>query len=535
MAIQDLEKYNPGDMLKEADLGSYISSMGLGVAEAQKALDDNSMAQLVELSQPVAALKGKSLIQLGLLPAFYHFRKATLTASVSMSLKVSESLSIGGSLSVKSEGNIDKTVTKTSTKRHVLAHTIKINNSIEVTSTASSSDNAIERISGYTQHLISGETVISNRAELAAGAAFSSNQLVGWSSEGAMFAVPPAGQGWQVWKFTGGILATDNFPVKSTTGWSGQAKSDASSAAAWLEGKALTEGLWAFAFPGKFKVEFDFARSVIKKSEEAKLRVIANLIANSNLAGVKLIGRTDKVGNEAANLVLGADRASAIKASLIAFGAPSTAFVVSSDGEANAQIAENANDNTRAPDRHVEIDILSSDWLVLISGLSVLGSATAIQMATYERIAQGSYPSDGKKAPGDESVTNAELLAAQFDGHTQYEASYAADSEIVYLSNKENLDVDVYDIEIWDANNSKLAINSISSSSDITEDVLTAEETKSLVKKKNRTTAFALSIDARYAKSFDLSMAGNMSVSAELVSVPPPQEFIEFVRKTWEE
>lgn len=539
MASQDLEKLNPGDMLKEADLGSYISAMGLGVAEAQKALDDNSIAQLVVLSQPVEALKGKSLIQLGLLPAFYHFRKATLSASINVSLKVSESLSVGGSLDIKSDGKVDKTKTSSSSQKQVIAHTLTVNDSISIMNSAASNDSAIKKIGGYTQHLSSGKTVISSRAELAGAAAYSTNGLVGWSSAGALFAVPPAGQGWQVWKFSGGISNSNSFAVKSTTGWTGVAQTDAATAADWLKLKAESANLWAYAFPGKFKVGFDFAKDIIRIEDEPKLRVLANLIANAGLANVKLTGRTDKVGQEGANVKLGIRRAEAVKQLLIGFGASATSVTYNliSDGESQAALAETIDDSARAPDRHVEIEIDPAAWFVLIAGSGVISSGTteALANATKGLVAKGTYPDNGKKALTDGAVTRAADLAAQFDNHASYEASHESESEVVYLSNNEDIGVDVFDLEIWKEDNTAFAITSISSSAEVTQDVLTTEETNNLVKKKNRTTAFALSIDARYARSYDLSMTGSMSVSAELASVPPPQEFIEFIRKTWEE
>lgn len=109
--MERLDHLKPGDVLGQADLATYISAMGLGVAEAQRALDDNSVHQLGDFLDPQLGLEGKSLIQLGLMPAFYHFRSATLTCSVSMSLRVQETINAGGELGDRSSAAIAQLVT----------------------------------------------------------------------------------------------------------------------------------------------------------------------------------------------------------------------------------------------------------------------------------------------------------------------------------------------------------------------------------------------------------------------------------------
>jgi hypothetical protein len=95
---EQLDHLKPGDVLVQAELATYIGAMGLGIAEAQRAMDDNTVDQLAAFVLPQPGLGGQSLIQIGLMPAFYHFRSATLSCSVSMSLQVRQDIGADASL-----------------------------------------------------------------------------------------------------------------------------------------------------------------------------------------------------------------------------------------------------------------------------------------------------------------------------------------------------------------------------------------------------------------------------------------------------
>ena len=102
-----LSHMKPGDVLADADLSSHVTAMGIGVAEAQKALDYNTIHMLGEFTEPLPTLDNKSLLSLGLSPPFYHLRSAMLSCSVSMGLRVVQSF--GGKLNIPGKGAIAKT------------------------------------------------------------------------------------------------------------------------------------------------------------------------------------------------------------------------------------------------------------------------------------------------------------------------------------------------------------------------------------------------------------------------------------------
>lgn len=95
MAENPIEKMTPGQILADASVAEFIKAMGLSIADAQKALDLNSLAQVGEYVEPRPGLGGKSLLQLGLSPPFYHYQHADLMVSMQLTMKVGEASSFG--------------------------------------------------------------------------------------------------------------------------------------------------------------------------------------------------------------------------------------------------------------------------------------------------------------------------------------------------------------------------------------------------------------------------------------------------------
>ena len=103
--MNDYDGMSPGQVLNDASVADFIKSLGLGIAEAQKALDINSIEQLDAFTQPIAALNNKSLLELGLQPAFYHFQHADLACSLQLSLKVQRSFGVDFGIEAKYESS----------------------------------------------------------------------------------------------------------------------------------------------------------------------------------------------------------------------------------------------------------------------------------------------------------------------------------------------------------------------------------------------------------------------------------------------
>lgn len=92
--------------LQEAPLPEMIERLGVAVAQAQFALDRNSVeiARLLSDSENGIDLGDgagtRSLLELGFAPTFYQITEATIEARVAFSSKQSEDFTIGGSVGV---------------------------------------------------------------------------------------------------------------------------------------------------------------------------------------------------------------------------------------------------------------------------------------------------------------------------------------------------------------------------------------------------------------------------------------------------
>ncbi|CAM1342440.1 OmpA family protein [Tenacibaculum amylolyticum] len=95
-------------VLQEVDVSQIMSSMALSIAEAQQKLDDNSVNQLITLADATNGVNGKSLLELGFSPTFYHFQHADISASISLKMKIAESTELGVSASIEYSSNVEK-------------------------------------------------------------------------------------------------------------------------------------------------------------------------------------------------------------------------------------------------------------------------------------------------------------------------------------------------------------------------------------------------------------------------------------------
>lgn len=93
------------DFLKNVDVSTIISSLAIGIAEAQERLDENSINQISKLTEIEVA--GMSLLELGFKPTFYAFEHADISASIQLKMAVSQTIDVSLSLSAEYENNAD--------------------------------------------------------------------------------------------------------------------------------------------------------------------------------------------------------------------------------------------------------------------------------------------------------------------------------------------------------------------------------------------------------------------------------------------
>jgi hypothetical protein len=88
--------------LVQAPLPQIIEKLGVAVAQAQAALDRNSIETAKALAEAEVEIGGETynLLTLGFAPSFYTFTEATVEAKLSFTMTESTELSVGASLSM---------------------------------------------------------------------------------------------------------------------------------------------------------------------------------------------------------------------------------------------------------------------------------------------------------------------------------------------------------------------------------------------------------------------------------------------------
>src|SRR5262245_24275413 len=90
--------------LEQAPLGLLVERLGLAIANAQSALDRNSIELAIALADPENGIElggeRRTLLSLGFAPTFYQVTETTIEVKVSFSLSKSVEWSIGASVGV---------------------------------------------------------------------------------------------------------------------------------------------------------------------------------------------------------------------------------------------------------------------------------------------------------------------------------------------------------------------------------------------------------------------------------------------------
>ncbi|MCB9761017.1 MAG: OmpA family protein [Alphaproteobacteria bacterium] len=122
MLTSKMERMSPGQILADAEIAKFVESLALGIAKAQEALDRNTVDSYIKLAQNPLPDGQTTLIDLGLVPAFYHFQYADLEVNLQVSLKVDQSTKLGIGAFV----NSDDTDRSSSNSQSVGTVTVKV-------------------------------------------------------------------------------------------------------------------------------------------------------------------------------------------------------------------------------------------------------------------------------------------------------------------------------------------------------------------------------------------------------------------------
>lgn len=572
----------PGQILADASVADFIKSMGLSVAEAQKALDVNSISQLGEYVEPRPGLGGKSLLQLGLSPPFYHYQHADLAVSMQLTMKVGRASAFG--LGAKLDFGLDTGGPVAAAKAREAQISVK-------------SIPASAIVDGKKTDAVGAD--VDAAAESLAAALRTPNgpferALVSSKPSKVKFELDPAS--------AKNPIKTDTAVVFHSTSASGTGviriqdtpATNQKETFAWASGKtAEVEGqsnklLYARAVAqaindkGDFKARllrdpegstlpvgggtlaialFDTGSAAIKPDAAAELSDLARLLRSPGAPVVNVVGFADRTQPEAPNLALGQKRAEAV-----------ADFLVKKNGVPAAQIAkveslgegrwEGTTDGVRnAQFRRAEVMLAGSDDLMIM--VDQAGSIALQDKPLPDRTdgSQGNgfilvrkFEAQAVDATavkvGDSSTSVAIKNAAVADATgtfakgspEAYAFNLARDVNAGSATHKVRAtrmgsvvsftsvdDAAVIDLVTLSANDIKLEA---AGGATITKPLAAIAAGPSASKDKPKiTTAVGIAVDYRTSRQFEQSVNGNSSISARLVAVPAPVEFLEEIKR----
>jgi outer membrane protein OmpA-like peptidoglycan-associated protein len=606
-------------VLQQVDVSEIFTNLALGIAKAQEALDDNSIKQLIRLSEQEVA--GKSLLELGFVPAFYQFDYADVSANISIQMRLSESSSLALQARFDfakqlgySKENVDMLdESQSETYRDEFKSSrdflMKANEekSIKVktqTFSMNQEEGAVTKVRNFREKINEVEGV--HRAQYTATA----ESLATSSSTDAIFLnadgyitiyVPP-------------VSATDDRGILKmsdyvTSGFTSVDVNDGSTAPAAFtvqtdfstvlaSAKTAMGSGTVIGFNESGVTTFPTATPVTKPMEvyfwwnekfvdmgydgrefktsaanptfnnnttniELHLDILGKIMKLDSSIRVRITGHADSTtgtgpDNTAFNEKLGMDRADAVKKYLMGMGAKENQFELTTKGE-QLDNAENPNDSQitrRVKFRKATVEIISAPDYIYFKGSPFdAGDATPAAPDTKGNgfiWRQAAQPTAPTLTP---SFT--------FLGESINLAAIQTTNDVVSVANKATLDTKKFDYEVvrdrayllhetstlhFTALSTELEeiemqeASSSSTTQSESESTYFIDETinkKSKMKRDSEkiknpgSIAFGANIDVRTARSMEVSMQGNSSMSARLRSVPPPDVFIEFIRSSF--
>jgi len=528
-----------GSALGKVDLGATISSMGIGIAKAQQALDNNSINQLLALKSPQDDLAGRSLLEMGFIPAFYHFQSATLSASVALSMEVSQETEFGLDVDVNSNSTMSKSNTYGKQKIRNTTRDIKFSKdkvrTVNTTKMRSIYDYS-ESNNDTDDYLLLADKV---KVTEFSGFSASTDSRAQINSEAGIVVVSGApGKRWAVWKFTTDP-GTNKFPLyhgpTESTAQTGTfldklkgLKAEAESPA---KGANIAYILGEDGDPLR-EIFFDHNSYEIRASEIPKLIALKRIMQAASISTTNLTAHTDGSGKVLYNTGLSQQRGEAVRKYLNTNPGPvATGVTINAEGEtlAAADTGEARNQEYRRVD--IAVSLPSDTYYLYLEETAVdklNDSPSPVPTDGYLSGAEIENTANITNGSTTYTATSAADLATEINKDTSSGFQAEAIGDTVHIIKSDSSDY--AEVEIF-ARKEKDGFKHAEQSFSLEGTARTSKtKSKTSEKKVNRTTAVGVSVNARYSRQFNVSMSGNCSITAEMVALPPPEAFLTFIQ-----
>ncbi len=580
--MADYDGLSPGQILADASVAEFIKTLGLGIAEAQKALDENSVDQIAEFIEPREGLGGKTLLDLGLSPAFYHYQHADITCSLQLSLRVEKNLSLGlnlnGSYNNTTTEAQDKNASTSSSESTTSTSTETRQASVEITSSSSGALTV-----GGQGFQLTGDTPRDRIRNL-------QNALTSNSSSGVarvLYQIQPSTLtittdappeqvqtttntvAFLAGGFDSGIVRVgtdadttyklDTSPaVTAATTAQGSVAAYAAHVKTQIEAKGYTAVL---AAPNDivFRSFFETGKHDVPDSMLPGLMGMAVAMKRMNFQ-IAIEGFADRqrysTGNsDKLNCELGDNRAREIRDLLVAYGAPPALITITpSRGDKAAADAGDAADKDNQSFRKAEIKTPNRvhHWIFVYAkeggpnlsgvtpdkigdssadnGFIYLFNPTTLNLAGKKvTIESVDFPLRSTAAGGHAEKSPeayAKNLSDDINGNGSAGLKASVSGNVVTVTKGG----DKFQLTLVSNTTKEITI---SGTSGVTVTKQFTRSSSSNITKQNtgnRTVAVGASLDARYSRQFEMNVTGNSSISARLVSIPAPPQFLETIR-----
>ncbi|QMW22851.1 OmpA family protein [Sandaracinobacteroides saxicola] len=587
MADNPIETMTPGQILTDTSVANFIKAMGISIAEAQLQLDLNSLAQVGEYVQPREGLGGKSLLQLGLSPPFYHYQHADLTVSLQLTMKVgrTEAFGIGGRVDFglnNGPGAASGTpanarlaqVTLTAMPASVTVAGTRLEvTGADLETAANGLADRLRMPTGRFDRVFVNNTARDVTLALTPGSA--TNPVL---SRNAVAFLPTARADAALIRISNTPTAGANEVYTLASGKVATVNSEADSLAFARSVRTAIAGLGGFNArlvrdangattapdaPGAIAIAlFDTGSSVLKPAALTELGVIASILRGGTQA-ITVSGFTDRQGGEANNVRLGSDRATRVRDQLIALGIAASRIttVLPSTGETRWAGTPNGADNAQF--RRAEVTIPGNDHYIVVesagtnlqatptpnrtdgsagNGFVALArssaqavDATAVNVgtaATAVAVSGAAVNSDGTVFATDSPEAFAFNLARDINaGSATNGARATRRGAVVFVARADDaivldlLTLGTADITLAADGGARISQPLASAAGPGSSSTPTADPNRT-----NYALAVGISVDYRTSRMFEQSVNGNSSISARIVSIPAPVEFLDEIR-----
>lgn len=570
-----IEKLRPGQILADTAVSDFIKAMGVAIAEAQLQLDINSLKQIEEYQAPRRGLDGKSLLQLGLSPPFYHYQHADLSVSMQIVMKIAEqeTTGVGGKLDV-GVGSGGTVAAASARESQVTVKTLPASVTVagkktdttgtDVEAGAEQLAAALRGPAGPFERALTSTERKPVTAALEPGA--TKNPIL---TPNAVAFIKPA-------ESSAGVIRIVQTPTSAETYKLATGKETSAvppGANRTIYARSVVTAINALGgfkarlvndaggsntapdAPGALAIAlFDTNEWKIKPAAREELDLVANTIKVGNFT-VNVFGYADKRGEEKANAKLGENRAKAMAEYLEMRGVPAAKIVKrESGGETRWDGVPVTTNNQQF--RRAEVVLAGSTDLIIV----VEDDGTQLQATPTPDMTGGggdngfifakkfaALPIDGTAVKLGASATSVAIkkdavnnsgdvfaegtpeafafnLARDINtGTATHKVRATRSGSVVVLANAD--DAVVIDLVTLSANDIKLEA---SGGASLTKPLAAIAAEPAAAKEKTKVTvAVGITADYRKSRQFEQSVNGNSAISARLVSVPAPVEFLD--------